>query len=61
MILREKNIIKIYYFERQFMRWVLGMHDAFHNITFEENPLYISPDLQEIQTNLTEIYAAINV
>ena len=53
--------IKIHYLESQFMGWVLGMHDAFHKNTFEENPLYISPDLQEIQTNLTEIYAAINV
>ena len=37
------------------------MHDAFNKNTFEENPLYISLDLQEILTTLTEIYAAINV
>ena len=43
------------------MEWVLGMHDAVHKNTFEENPLYISPHLQEIQTTLTEIDAAIHV
>ena len=43
------------------MGWVLGMHDAFHQKAFEENPLYISPHLQEIQTTLTEIDAAIHV
>ena len=43
------------------MGWVLGMHDVFHKNTFEENPSYISPHLQEIQTALTEIDAAINV
>ena len=57
----EYSNIKIHYFESQFFGWVLGMHDAFHKNTFEEIPSYISPHLQEIQTTLTKINAAIHI
>ena len=43
------------------MGWVVEIYDAFHKNTFEENPSYISPHLQEIQITLTKIDAAINV
>ena len=53
--------IKINCLESQFMGWVLEIHDVFYKNTFEENPSYTSPHLQEVQTTLTEIHAAIHI